>query len=227
MDKQIRESIDAFLVMRSYWYATLHGVFGGEPTIGLLAAIDNQPFGEMLDLCADSDGDAFSLLKEVVLALDTSAASIDALKSEYTVLFVGPAKLAAPPWESVYVGQENRLLQESTLAVRYAYAEFGYLPKECRKVADDHIALMMDFMAHMARRSRNEFAEGSTEALLKLLSAQSAFIDEHLLNWVPAYATALSGAGTSPFYPRFADAALAFFRKDRTGLDEILAMLES
>ncbi|MEI3231097.1 MAG: molecular chaperone TorD family protein, partial [Gordonibacter pamelaeae] len=53
------------------------------------------------------------------LAEVAAANGLGQLRSVYTKLFIGPAKLPAPPWESVYAtGGRPLLFQESTLAVR-------------------------------------------------------------------------------------------------------------
>jgi hypothetical protein len=50
---------------------------------------------------------------------------VDALVSDYNHLFVGPAKLLAAPWESVYVDRERMLFQRTTLEVKSWYERFG------------------------------------------------------------------------------------------------------
>ncbi|WP_251230263.1 TorD/DmsD family molecular chaperone [Adlercreutzia aquisgranensis] len=221
MGQSVSEGVESLFAARGYGYRLLHRVFGADPAPDLVSLAEDPAFLNLLALCSESEGDAFARLGAVVSGLGTDDDAVAALKSEHTVLFVGPGKLAAPPWESMYVGQEGRLFQESTLAVRYAYAEFGFRPVGYKKVADDHLALMMDFMARMAAKSLDAFTCGNRDELGRTLAGQRSFIDEHLLNWVPRYAEDVAGARVSAFYESFANAAVGFFRIDREVIGEV------
>lgn len=215
------EGIEGLLAAREYWYCLLHRVFGADPASDLASLAGSAAFQDSVALYSESDDDSFAALDGAAKSLYDDDGAVEALRSEYTALFVGPGKLAAPPWESMYVGREGRLFQESTLAVRYAYAEFGFRPMEYKKVADDHLALMMDFMARMAAKSLDAFSSGDRDELKRLLAGQEAFIDEHLLNWIPRYAKDVADARVSRFYESFAKAAVSFFRIDREAIDEV------
>ena len=221
MGQSAIEGIEGLLAAREYWYCLLQRVFGADPASDLASLAGNPAFQDFVALYSESDDDLFAALGVAVKSLSDDDGAMETLKSEYTTLFIGPGKLAAPPWESVYIGQEGRLFQESTLAVRYAYAEFGFRPVEYKKVADDHLALMMCFMARMAAKSLEAFTSGDRDELKRLLVGQKAFIDEHLLNWVPRYAKDVADAQVSRFYDSFVKAAVSFFRIDRGAIGEV------
>ena len=55
-----------------------------------------------------------------------------------------------------------------------------------------------------------------------LLRAQAAFLDEHLLRWVDAFATRLSEHEAAGVYPAAARMAAAFCAVDRRTIDRLL-----
>ncbi|MBG3876567.1 hypothetical protein FVW20_05890, partial [Desulfovibrio oxamicus] len=59
-------------------------------------------------------------------------------------LFVGPGPVAAPPYASVYLETERRLMGEATLFAREAYAALGLASPWQGSLPDDHIGLELD-----------------------------------------------------------------------------------
>ena len=148
------------------------------------------------------------------------------LQTEYTRLFVGPASLPAPPWESVYLCGENLIFQESTLAVRAAYRAAGYQAAGYPHEADDHLATELDFMASLAERASAAYEEGDEESVQVLLASQLRFLEEHLCVWTGPFATRLeerAGAETSAFYLGFARLCAAVCAADKALLASLLA----
>jgi TorA maturation chaperone TorD len=102
-----------------------------------------------LELLSDEEENGIrvyqALLADLKRAVALEAEAVLArLKSEYTALMIGPAKLPAPPWESAYLTRERIIFQESTLKVRRAYQKYQFLPANYPYEADDHLALELD-----------------------------------------------------------------------------------
>ena len=91
--------------------------------------------------------------------------AFDAVQSDYTHLFVGPGKVDAPPWESVYFHDEEMLFQEETLHVREWYARFGLQAELLHSEPDDHIGLELAFLAHLAGQAVSACEKGEAEKL--------------------------------------------------------------
>lgn len=216
-------SAEVALAARQYWYTLFHGVFGGKPSRELVKAFEDGVQNGLFDLYSREPGDAFDGMRSYVSTLTGDESRLEtrlgAISDEYTKLFIGPGHLDAPPWESPYVGKEGLLFQESTLKVRYEYADSGYLPQDYPRVADDHIALMMDYMAHMAKRTAAAFSGATSDDVSDLAAKQSRFIENHLLNWVPEYARKLEEADAGEFYALAVRCALDFFEQDRDFLE--------
>lgn len=60
-------------------------------------------------------------------------------------------KVLAPPWGSVYMSEERLVFQKETLEVRNWYREFGLAAENLYREPDDHIALELGFLAHLAK----------------------------------------------------------------------------
>jgi len=133
---------------------------------------------------------------------------------------VGPGKLVAYPWESVYTGSEKLLFQESTLRVRQFYRKYGYLPQAYPHVADDHISLELHFMAKLSQRALEAFQQNDLQSVRNLLEGQKIFMKYHLLNWIPQYAENMKMSKTSHMYPQFALATDAFIKVDNQFIEE-------
>jgi TorA maturation chaperone TorD len=223
------DDIAALLCARCLVYRLLHLLYGAEPGEGVLALLRGEAFGETLALYERLGSAEAGAFRRHVEAMDDGPESVGSLRSEYMRLLVGPERLIAPPWESVYVNERPLLLQESTLAVRTWYRKHRLLPEMYRKVADDHIALMTDFLARLADLTATAYAHDGLAArdelrgLHGLLDDQCAFLDAHLLNWLPAYRERLAASPTDFLYPSLASFTLGFATFDRDCLEELRA----
>lgn len=224
------DGIAIILATRHYLYQLLQRIFGNEPNQELLDIVTNEHTQEALELMLDEDDSHLQaylgLLSELRPALSTEADSIlDKLTGEYTYLMIGPHKLPAPPWESVYVTKERALFQESTLKVRRTYLKYQFLPANYPHEADDHLGFELDFMAHLAKLALENFDKQAMDEVKKLLEDQKAFLDQHLLVWIGDFAKDMQTSKTHYFYPQMAALAQQFPQTDRLVLDEVLALL--
>ncbi|MBM7000728.1 molecular chaperone TorD family protein [bacterium] len=129
---------------------------GAVPEAELFRAVDLDLVGQALDIMGVDETvapAAPALLRTLRLAQgedDQAEGLRDRLTSEYNRCFVGPRDLPAPPFESVYRDRKRIIMTETTLRVRMAYKASGYEPVLIHHVADDHIALELDFLASLA-----------------------------------------------------------------------------
>lgn len=103
----------------------------------------------------------------------------------YRRLFVGPGRLAAPPWGSVYTDHECVIFGESTLALRAWMRAHGIERTTDERTPEDHIGLMLAMLAFLVQE-RPELVD--------------EFAAEHLLTWAPHYLEQLEQAAEHPFY---------------------------
>jgi len=237
--------IKPLLATRAEGYDLLRRTFITEPTLEfgeLVAEYDfaNFPF-------VHESGD---IHKGIALICDWKAnqasggkdgASLcEALKSDYVQLFIGPGKLPAPPWESVYRNEERLLFQEETLQVRRAYLKYRFLPVHYRHEADDHLGLELDFMFRLSALTWEKAGSleaipgktgvnaaldpGQVTAFCDLLLDQKHFLEQHLLQWVPALSQDIATAARTDFYRGMAYVLTGFLKLDLEALEELLGI---
>ena len=114
-------------------------------------------------------------------------------------------------------------MQPSTLDVRNAYRAAGFIPALYPHVADDHIALELDFLARMAQSAFSSYAENDLMSAHRSLATSKKFMDEHLLAWIDAHAQAIIEKGASDFYSKTAKALASFVHADAQSLATHLA----
>ena len=141
------EELETALSARRYMYAALQSLFGNEPSSERLQAISLPLLREASAVLGIGGAD------ELSEAIEIASTDLEKLKGEYTRLFIGPNELPAPLWESVYVTKERILFHRRTLEVRNFYRSEGLIPQMYPSVADDHIALELDFSARGSMRS--------------------------------------------------------------------------
>ena len=222
MNENVKEVVSTLLAGRAYVFSAFHRLLGSEPTKELLDAVASEESLEAVALF-EGESDAAAKLKAVLLScreLDVSAA-----KDEYTRLFLGPDKLIAPPWESCYTAKERALFQESTLAVRSWYQQYSYVPAGYPSHPDDHISLMMHFLALTTERAAACFGEGLLCGCRSLLEGQKLFEKNHILNWMDAYCTDMDQSSTKLLYPQLVRAMAAFVQYDQQVIGELLAAM--
>lgn len=240
--QEVVETIELLLSNRLLLYSLFHAVFGREPDAALLKILSSHEVTESFKLLSEEKGDVMEQAADFLSQWTENAPDeelLSQLRSEYTRLFIGPDKLAAPPWESVYRSKQGLLFQESTLTVREIYRNQGLRPEEYPHVPDDSLALELDFMTHMARRSlavlRNTAADswdGTDPALqvntdlADLLTIQEAFLREHLLFFVSKLPEKISVSSSGLFYPQMLSILLDFLKKDREFLLELMSVGE-
>lgn len=133
----------------------------------------------------------------------------------------------AVPYESVYTSSEGLLMQESRDEVVRVYADNGlWIPLD-RNIPEDHLAFELEFMAHLSRRIADVFegnGGGSTDEVLDLAKTQLAFIDEHLLNWIPLLQERVANYAKLPFYPAVLVVTKNFVEETRAALLEMIGI---
>lgn len=216
-----RDSIAILLVNRSYLYRLLQSFFGNEPTLKVLNILycdHTRTALELLSIEAGLHGE-----KDFIKQLETNKDdTLEKCCSEYTRLFIGPTTLPAPPWESVYLTKERLIFQESTLKVRQCYLKYNFLPANYRSEADDHLALELDFMANLSQLTESVFQDDKINDVIEILKDQKAFLEQHLLVWVPQFVSELEAATSHPLYREMASVLREFLQADLVVIDQIL-----
>jgi len=134
------------------------------------------------------------------LLSDVKVMAFEEVKVDYVRLLVGTEDFNTPPWESVYFNDERMIFQEETLKVRAWYRRFGLASEKLYNEPDDHIALEISFIAHLASLSLEAINANDQSTFEKTLMAQHDFLEEHLLQWAPTWCTLLYENARTDFY---------------------------
>lgn len=108
------------------------------------------------------------------------------LEVDFNRLFVGPGRLLAPPWESVYRGVDRMLFDHHTLAVRRAYACFGLQASRRGGEPDDHLGLEFLFLGHLCEQGHQAEKAGDSDRAGTFEVAREQFLADHMSHWIPA-----------------------------------------
>ncbi len=136
------------------------------------------------------------------------------LKGEYHRLFVGPYRLPAPPYASIYLEPGRILMGPSTLEVLKRYEEAGFRLSPALKELPDHVTTELLFMACLALEEAEAWRRGDAEAAATVLQRERAFLTDHLVRWIPRFSEQILVSTAEPFYQLLARLLRDFVVRD-------------
>ena len=139
---------------------------------------------------------------------------IDELVIDHARLFVGPFALLAPPFGSVYLEKERRLMGDSTLAVGECYREVGLEVAAGFNGTPDHIAAELEFMHFLVVKELEALTGGGLGRAQHFRQKQKTFSERHLAAWVPDFARSVEAQAQTRFYQDLAAATRLFIESD-------------
>lgn len=203
---------------QAYWF--LSSFYLRRPDSGFLAEL-RQWLSSETSMHAD---EALSLeLRRLQQALSNQDfQDLDDLAIEYTRLFGGIREGYGPPppIESLY--RESRLAGNVTTAVDATYARAGLPAPHPDAGPPDHLGAELKFMSlicyeETAARDRNDLG-----AVMDSWKLEGAFLDTHLLAWVPAYCSRLREETSEQLYRSAASLTEYTILADRTLLGDLV-----
>lgn len=217
------------LEARFFTYTLFQRLFGNEPTAELLELLCSAETRDVLDIFNLEKGGAYEralrFLDELSVGFaDDPEGCLEAARREYMKCFVGPGKLALPVWESVYLSKDHLLFQQETLEVRRFYRRHGVTLDTEGNEADDHIAFECGFMALMSRRAAEAIERGDILSARGSIEAQSSFLEDHLLVWVPLLDIKSKEIDGAVLYPQLVALFNAFLTVDATLLKDLASV---
>lgn len=106
-----------------------------------------------------------------------------ALKRDYARLFLGPGKLLAPPWESVYRSPKGLIFEQQTLQVRQIFQRAGMPIPNLGTEPDDHIGLELRFVAYLCAQGLYALEMNQPDNFDAILETLCQFFALHLSQW--------------------------------------------
>lgn len=216
----MNEQVSLALADRAASYGLLARLFNREVDEELLEGLRALPFPD--DTGSASFDEANRLMGSYLAAADERTRT--ELAVDFARLFVvrrRSTRTAPYPNESVHTSEEHLVMDRARDEVRALYRAEGLRASDAARLGEDHIALELEFMQVGAQRAAAAYDEGDGEELRRLLDVQAAFLDEHLLNWVPSFAATMEQVARTGFYRGLAKLLVAHLREDRTLVDEV------
>lgn len=180
-------SLAAPLMSHLLAYGFLNKVFYLSPEEPFIQALADDKLFDEWPLSADNEQTQIGLQLLQTFLDSWHSTQLADLQRDYARLFIGPDRLLAPPWESVYLSREHLLFEEQTLAVRNFYGRFNLQAPNLNSEPDDHIGLELAFMAHLCTLGLTAVAQNDVAAVETSLQALRDFLAQHLLRWAPQF----------------------------------------
>lgn len=230
MTDELNDCVLEALAARIYQYRLLHIVFGSKPSEVELSLLAGQETADACAALADAGYETEGLLTTAMRPFAEKLASpafLDDLRGQYARLFVVPGDDCVKPWESVYATAEATLFTRCTLDVRARYRELGFRAQEKGHFPEDHLSMMLDFMAAVSERVYEAAAADDEARAARLLDAQTAFVRVHLGDWVGKLTVALEERDATGFFAACARVTQTFASSDERLMGQLAAALSS
>ena len=147
--------------------------------------------------------------------------NLEQLRVDFTRLFIGPYSLPAPPYGSIYLEKERKIMGDSTMDVKARYEHFGLgLSKEFKDVPD-HIASELEFMFFLIYNEIDMIRADEPEQTCGFISEQISFLYDHLNMWISDFADGVIKHSGTDFYRHLVQATRQFITEDLENLAQI------
>lgn len=181
----------------------------GEAFLAVLAA--NPALRPLVSALQDLSGDK-----------DQVASNLLDLRSAYARLFLGGGGLrSAPPYHSAYASGTGLLYQAQMVEMAELLKELDLSIVTSLKEPPDHIAIQLSVLAELADRAAHHASTDYHQVQRQAKLQQIAFMDRHILSWLPAFRDDCAAHDSSRFYGLAASATLEYLQQDRQRLDPI------
>lgn len=157
--------------------------------------------------------EALSLLRQGLTDIPTALGpeGLDRLAADYADIYLNHG-LRASPCESVWLDEDNLIMQEPMFLVRNWYRRHGIAVEDWRKRSDDHLVNEVRFLAHLLGPD----GRGAP------LDEAARFMDEHPLRWIDRFAERVAARCETRFYAGLALLTAAYLDELRDLLAQIL-----
>jgi len=149
------------------------------------------------------------------------------LAVDYARIFLGAGLfdgVVAYPYESVYTSEGRLIMQDARDQALALYSSKGLSCVEPMGNPEDHIALELEFMAHLCRETLQAGDDwASASALLK---EQQEFIEKHIGKWIPAFCADIAKCASTDFYRAAGKITLGFLNMEHEILEDLIAEAE-
>lgn len=134
---------------------------------------------------------------------------------EYTRLFLGPFGVIAPPYGSVYLDGEQRVMGDSTMEVIRRYRNEGLSGSSDVRELPDHVSVELEFMSYLVFKEIKALEICDPGAAAEAVEKQEKFSAEILRRWIPPFCERIKENSENGFYTALAQCASTFIGGSR------------
>jgi len=128
---------------------------------------------------------------------------------EYTKLFLGPFKVLAPPYSSIYFGRKQ-LVSDETIWVANFYQKAGLQFDKELKDLPDHAAVESEFMYYLIFNELIEIESGNLNKCNEFYNYQKDFFNSHYKEWIPKFCIQIVKQSGNSYYKMLAHCLNSF-----------------
>jgi len=171
------------------------------------------------------DYEHFEEFSELLHKSDTETIRRE-LAADFAALFLGLSAHPIAPYESVYTSEGKLLMQEARDAVVEVYQREGLRLSElegANLLPEDHISFELEYMATLCQDTAIHFKSNDEAEEIRSLKKQLAFLEDHILRWVPRLCNDVSLRARTSFYRGVSAMTIAYFEEEKEYLKEVLS----
>jgi TorA maturation chaperone TorD len=207
-------------------YVFLSKLYEREVSLELLKDLsgENSPFGTSGELGDEGLLKGFQLMSKYIKdakGRDLNQVRLE-LAVEYANLFLGFRAKPSHPSESVYLSEDHTMYQEPRDRVLRTYRNAGVDKAKEYAEPEDHIAIELQFMAYLCRKTVEAIERSEKAEEKKLLQIQREFLNDHLAKWVPRLTRDILETAGIDFYKGLAYVTDAFVELDRDSIPHLI-----
>ena len=172
------------------------------------------------DLLLKTLGDFGRGTSEFLSKITRNAPKADGLEPhrvDYSRLFLGPFRLLAPPYGSVYL-EDGKFMGYSTLEVADLYRQEGL--DIVLRDAPDHVSVELEFMYFLALKEAEARERSDFDQVTRVRDTEAAFLGTHLGAWIQPFTHNIEINAQTEFYRALGCATKDFVLEDIGKLSE-------
>ncbi len=152
-----------------------------------------------------------------------SEQNLESLQIDFSGLFVGPFKLLAPPYGSIYLEGKREVMGDSTLDTLKRYRAAGLELSGDVKEAPDHIAFELEFVYYLTFKMLQAVDGANTTDAINYLEQMKGFLTKHPGRWVGQFTEVVQQNADTNFYRNLAVATQLFVQQDLAEISQLSA----
>jgi TorA maturation chaperone TorD len=162
---------------------------------------------------------------ELERSVDVSGVPLLHLQIEYNRLFAGPSKPQVYPYEGAFLNESGWAVDTGRNLVR-EYLEGGLKLAPGFKDSPDHVSLEFEFMSRLCEKEMKERETRGPSGAFTYQQRQRLFLENHIVNWVPAFLATVERSAVLTFYKLLARIARGFVVWDYAHVEHLARQRE-